>query len=157
MDLRERKNKKYYYMSAGRHVVGFEDLSIDVFLGFQNKKYSWILYLIGYIAYGLHLWYKIKMIKEICRKPISPTSCLANSLLSVSAAGTLSSCVPSWASSGRHHVGLRCCHCLRPAARTFQAWQHAGGLMLSMSLYRAICPKCNFTIVYEKRFQQTYE
>ena len=43
---------------AGRHVVGFGDLSIDVFLEVQNKKYSKILYLIDYIAYGLHLWYK---------------------------------------------------------------------------------------------------
>ena len=35
--------KKTYYMSAGfagRHVVGFGDLSIDVFLEVQNKRYS---------------------------------------------------------------------------------------------------------------------
>ena len=44
---------------AGRHVVRFEDLSIDIFLEVQNKRYSQILYLIDYIAYGLHLWYKI--------------------------------------------------------------------------------------------------
>jgi hypothetical protein len=34
---------KTYYMSAGfagRHVVGFQDLSIHVFLEIQNKKYS---------------------------------------------------------------------------------------------------------------------
>ena len=34
------KNKKTYYMSAGfagRHVVGFGDLSIDVFLEVQIK------------------------------------------------------------------------------------------------------------------------
>ena len=43
MDLQEniyKKVKKTYYMSAGfasRHVVGFEDLSIDVFLEVQNK------------------------------------------------------------------------------------------------------------------------
>ena len=37
------KIKKTYYMSvgfAGRHVVDFEDLSIDVFLEVQNKRYS---------------------------------------------------------------------------------------------------------------------
>jgi hypothetical protein len=41
------------------HVVGFLDLFIDVFLEVQNKRYSWILCLLDYIAYGLHLWYKI--------------------------------------------------------------------------------------------------
>ena len=33
---------KTYYVSAGfagRHVVGFRDLSIDIFLEVQNKKY----------------------------------------------------------------------------------------------------------------------
>ena len=38
-----KKVKKTYYMSAGfagRHVVNFEDLSIDVFLEVQNKRYS---------------------------------------------------------------------------------------------------------------------
>ena len=65
LDLQEtiyKKAKKTYYMSAGfagRHVVGFEDLSIDVFLEVQNQRYSKILYLIGYIADGFHLWYKI--------------------------------------------------------------------------------------------------
>ena len=44
---------------AGRHVVGFLDFFIDVFMEVQNKRYSKILYLIDYIAYGLHLWYKI--------------------------------------------------------------------------------------------------
>ena len=44
---------------AGRHVVGLGDLNIDIFLGVQDKKYSPIFYLIGYIAYELHLWYKI--------------------------------------------------------------------------------------------------
>ena len=39
---------------AGRHVVEFEDLNIDVFLEVQSKKYSSILYLVNYIAYGLH-------------------------------------------------------------------------------------------------------
>ena len=46
MDLQEniyKKVKKAYYMLAGfagRHVVDFEDLSIDVFLAVQNKIYS---------------------------------------------------------------------------------------------------------------------
>ena len=45
LDLQEniyyKQVKKNYYMSAcfaGRHVVGFEDLSIDVFLKVQNKN-----------------------------------------------------------------------------------------------------------------------
>ena len=53
---------KTHYMSAseaGRHVVGFLDFFIDIFLEVQYKKYSYILYLITYTAYGLHLWYKI--------------------------------------------------------------------------------------------------
>ena len=52
-----------YYISAGfagRHVVAFGDLSIDVFLEVQNEKYSQVLYLIDYIAYVLHLLHKIK-------------------------------------------------------------------------------------------------
>ena len=48
---------------AGRHVVGFGDLSIDVFLEVQDKRYSEILYLIDYIAYGFHLWSKIYFFK----------------------------------------------------------------------------------------------
>ena len=46
LDLQENiytKVKKTYYMSAGfagRHVVGFGDLSIDVFLEVQDNKYS---------------------------------------------------------------------------------------------------------------------
>ena len=48
---------------AGRHVVGFGDLSIDAFLEVQNKRYSEILYLIDYIAYGFHLWYKIYVLR----------------------------------------------------------------------------------------------
>ena len=51
--------KKTYYMlagEAGQHVVGFEDLSIDIFLEVQNEKYSQIVYLTDYIAYGIHLW-----------------------------------------------------------------------------------------------------
>ena len=53
---------KTHYMAAGeagRHVVGFEDLSIDVLLEVQNKRYSLIFYVWDYIVYGLHLWYKI--------------------------------------------------------------------------------------------------
>ena len=44
---------------AGRHVVGFEVLSMDVFLELQNKRYSQILYLIDYVVPGLHFWYSI--------------------------------------------------------------------------------------------------
>ena len=46
LDLQEhiyKKIKKTYYMSAGfagRHVLGFGDLSIDVFLEVQNQKYN---------------------------------------------------------------------------------------------------------------------
>ena len=45
LDLQEniyKQVKKTYYMSAGfagRHVVGFGDLSIDVFLAVQDKRY----------------------------------------------------------------------------------------------------------------------
>ena len=52
---------------AGRHVGGFGDLSIDVFLEIQDKKYSQILYLIDHIANGLHLWCNIKIFKDMCR------------------------------------------------------------------------------------------
>ena len=64
LDLQQhiyKKVKKTYYTSAGfagRHVVGFGGLSIDVFLEIQNNRYSYILHLIDYIAYGLHLWCK---------------------------------------------------------------------------------------------------
>ena len=46
LDLQEniyKQVKKTHYMSAcfaGQHVVGFEDLSIDIFLEVQDKKYS---------------------------------------------------------------------------------------------------------------------
>ena len=46
LDLQEniyKKVQKTYYMSAGvagRHVVDFKDLSIDVFLEVQTRKYS---------------------------------------------------------------------------------------------------------------------
>ena len=86
LDLQENiynKVKKIVYMSAGfagRHVMGFEDLSIDVFLEVQNTKYSLILYLMDYIAYGLHLWYTITIFKEICRKAMSLHPGLATSL-----------------------------------------------------------------------------
>ena len=65
---------------ADWHVVGFLDFVIDDFLEVQNQKYSWILYLIDYIAYGLHLWYKIYLFKEICRKPITLHPGLGSSL-----------------------------------------------------------------------------
>ena len=58
LDLQEHIYKKVI-SSACQHVVGFKDLSIDVFLEVQNERYSQILYLIDYIAYGLHLWYEI--------------------------------------------------------------------------------------------------
>ena len=65
---------------AGRHVVGFLDFFIDVFLEVQSNKYSEILYLIDYIAYGLHLCNKITIVREICREPISLHPGLATSL-----------------------------------------------------------------------------
>ena len=37
---------------AGRRIVDLGDLSIDIFLEVQNEKYSRILYLTDYIAYG---------------------------------------------------------------------------------------------------------
>ena len=46
MDLQEniyKQVKKTYYVSAGfagRHVVYFGDLGIDIFLEVQNKRYS---------------------------------------------------------------------------------------------------------------------
>ena len=49
-------------MLAG-HVVGFLDFFMDFFLEVQDKKYSQILYLIEYIAYGVHLCIK----KTSCR------------------------------------------------------------------------------------------
>ena len=50
LDLQENiyKTVKTTYYEAGRHVVGFGDLSIAVFLEVQNKTYSYILYLIDY-------------------------------------------------------------------------------------------------------------
>jgi hypothetical protein len=44
--------------------------SIDVFLEAQDKRYSSVLYLIDYIAYGLHLGYEIQIFKGMCRNPI---------------------------------------------------------------------------------------
>ena len=65
---------------ADRHVVGCVDLSIDVLLEVQNERYSQILHLIDYIAYGLHLWYQIQIVKETCRKPTSQHPGLGSSL-----------------------------------------------------------------------------
>ena len=65
LDLQEniyKQVKNTYYMSArfaGRHAVGFGDLSIDVFLEVQDQKYSWILYLIEYIAHGVQFCIKM--------------------------------------------------------------------------------------------------
>ena len=56
--------KKTYYS-------GFVDLSIDVFLEVQNHRYGRLLYLIDYIAYGLHLWYNVSILKKMCCKPTS--------------------------------------------------------------------------------------
>ena len=62
LDLQEdiyKQVKKTYYMSAGfagRHLVGFGDLNIDIFLEVQDKKYSQILHLIDYVVPGLHFW-----------------------------------------------------------------------------------------------------
>ena len=62
LDLQENiyKNvKKTYYMSAGfagRHVLDFGDLNIDVFLEVQNKRHSELLYRIDYVVPGLHFW-----------------------------------------------------------------------------------------------------
>ena len=64
LDLQENIYKRVrntYYMSAGsagRHVVGFEDFTIDIFLEVQNKRYIQILYLIDYVVLGLHFWKK---------------------------------------------------------------------------------------------------
>ena len=65
---------------AGRHVLGFGDFSIDVFLEVQNQRCRYILYLINYIAYGLRLWYNIYFVKEICRKTMSIHPGLGSSL-----------------------------------------------------------------------------
>ena len=52
------KITKPYHMS-GRYGVRSEDLSIDVFLEAQNRRYDHVLYLIDDIALGRHLWYEI--------------------------------------------------------------------------------------------------
>ena len=62
MDLQENiyiQVPQTHYMSAdeaGRHVVGFLDFVIDVFLEVQNTRYSQILYLIDYVVPVLHFW-----------------------------------------------------------------------------------------------------
>ena len=50
---------------AGRHVVGFGDLNIDIFLEVQDKRYSQILYLIDYVVPGLHFWLENHNSKEM--------------------------------------------------------------------------------------------
>jgi hypothetical protein len=57
---------------AGRHVVGLGYLSVDVFLQVQNEHYTQTLYLIDYIAYGLHIWYRFQISKEISRSRSKP-------------------------------------------------------------------------------------
>ena len=47
---------------------------IHIFLEFPNTKYGKILCLIDYIDYGSPLSYKLKIFKEVCRKPISQHS-----------------------------------------------------------------------------------
>ena len=61
LDLQENiyKQIKNNYYEAGRHVVGFWDLSIDVFLEVQNNRCSQIVCLIYYIVYGILRWYTI--------------------------------------------------------------------------------------------------
>jgi hypothetical protein len=54
-------------MSAG-HVVGLGNFSIGALMQVQNKRYSYILYLIDNIAHGFHLWYPISIFKNMCRK-----------------------------------------------------------------------------------------
>ena len=62
LDLQEnmyRNVQKTDYPSAGfagRRIVGFGDLSIDIFVEVQNERYSRILYLIDYLVPGLHFW-----------------------------------------------------------------------------------------------------
>ena len=66
---------------AGRDVVGFLDLFIDVFLEVQNKRSSSILYLIDYVVYGFYLCYEITSFKDICPKPIETHPGLGSSLI----------------------------------------------------------------------------
>ena len=56
---------------AGRHVVGFLDLFIDILLEVQDERYTKILYLIGYIAYGCPLCVQVAGDcdgKRVCRQ-----------------------------------------------------------------------------------------
>ena len=52
---------------AGQHVVDVLDSFYRCVPG--GSKKSQILYLIDYIVYGLHLWYKVYLFKEILRQP----------------------------------------------------------------------------------------
>ena len=56
LELQENicKQVKKTYYEAGRHVVDFGDLNIDMFLEVQNIRYSQILHLIKHIVYRLH-------------------------------------------------------------------------------------------------------
>ena len=60
MDLQENiytEVDNIHYPSAGfagRRIVDFKDLNIDIFLEVHNQKYSEILYLIEYNAHGVH-------------------------------------------------------------------------------------------------------
>ena len=66
MDLQEhiyKKVRKTNYLLAGfagQRVVGFGDLSIDIFLEVHNQIYSQILYLIESNAHGVYFCIKIQ-------------------------------------------------------------------------------------------------
>ena len=78
--------QKTCYMSAGftgRYAVCCRDLSVNIFLMVQNEIYSQMLYLIDYVANGLHLHYKLYILREMCRGPISQHPGLATSLFNV--------------------------------------------------------------------------
>ena len=50
---------------AGRRIMDFWDLSIDMSLEVQNQKYNWILYLLDYIAPGLQFQYNFEFSPKI--------------------------------------------------------------------------------------------
>ncbi len=70
LDLQENIYKEVEKMDypsagfAGRRIVDFKDLSIDISLEIQNQKYSQILYLIEYIAHGVQFCIQFYIFKE---------------------------------------------------------------------------------------------
>jgi hypothetical protein len=52
---------------AGRRVVGFRCLSVDLVMELLNSIINDTLYLIDYITYGLHIRYTIQTLRELCR------------------------------------------------------------------------------------------